>query len=202
MCMNDFFREVFILAKYFLKRFSKDELIERLALIYFAIISEGIRYEFKEQGLKCVILRGPMLQWNGFVGIPESHPLYGYNYFQKRKKEGAPEELLEVYGGITYSADSLPDFLPDGLWYFGFDCGHAHDYLPLILLTDRDLTDYKTRAFVESETRRLARRLKELAEEEIESEKTKDGCKAKSRRTRSLPTSFFSKAMMAQKSAS
>jgi len=163
MNMKDFLREISGLARYFHARFPKDELAERLALALFLIEAEGIQYEFKEQGFRCVIMRGPMLQWNGYVGIPESHPLYGYNYFQKQEK-GAPEELLEVHGGITYSAGNLPGLLPDGLWYFGFDCGHARDYLPLLLLTDRSLTDYKTRAFAEAETRRLARQLKELEE--------------------------------------
>jgi len=158
-----FLEEIVSLAKYFCKHYPKDVLAERLALALFVIEAEGLQYEFKEQGFRCVIMRGPMLQWNGYVGIPENHPLYGYNYFQKRE-EGAPEELLEVHGGITYSADSLPGFLLDGLWYFGFDCGHYCDYLPLILLTDRNLTDYKTRSFVEAETRRLARQLKELEE--------------------------------------
>jgi len=104
-----FFGQILVLASYFRKHSSKVALAERLALIHSAIAAEGMQYEFKEQGLKCVILRGPMLQWNGYVGIPKNYPLYGYNYFQKRE-EGAPEELLEVHGGITYSAESLPGF--------------------------------------------------------------------------------------------
>jgi len=156
-----FFEQILGLASYFHKQFSKDALAERLALIHFAIATEGMYYEFKEQGFRCVLLRGPFLQWNGYVGIPEGHPLYGATYSQKRGGV-LPEELLEVHGGLTYSANCLPGFLPDGLWYFGFDCSHLCDYSPLFSLLERDLLLYKTRSFAEAETRRLAQQLAEL----------------------------------------
>jgi hypothetical protein len=44
---------------------------------------------------------------------------------------------LEVHGGISYADDHAPFEPPDGRWWFGFDCGHAGDYLPTMPLPDR-----------------------------------------------------------------
>jgi hypothetical protein len=37
---------------------------------------------------------------------------------------------FQVHGGVNYAHDHAPDHEPDGRWWFGFDCGHAGDYLP------------------------------------------------------------------------
>ena len=37
--------------------------------------------------------------------------------------------LFDVHGGITYSGPSVPGSKPDGLWWFGFDCAHAGDFV-------------------------------------------------------------------------
>jgi hypothetical protein len=37
---------------------------------------------------------------------------------------------FQVHGGVSYASDHVPDHEPDGRWWFGFDCGHAGDFLP------------------------------------------------------------------------
>lgn len=38
--------------------------------------------------------------------------------------------VLHVHGGLTYADDHYPLAEPDGLFWFGFDCGHAGDFCP------------------------------------------------------------------------
>jgi hypothetical protein len=44
---------------------------------------------------------------------------------------------LQVHGGVNYAEDHVPDGKPDGRWWFGFDCGHAGDYMPFNTNIDR-----------------------------------------------------------------
>lgn len=45
--------------------------------------------------------------------------------------DGCPISLaLHVHGGCNWSKNYIPDEKPDGRWWFGFDCGHAHDLAP------------------------------------------------------------------------
>lgn len=37
---------------------------------------------------------------------------------------------FEVHGGVNFADDQPPGRKPDGRWWFGFDCGHAGDYIP------------------------------------------------------------------------
>lgn len=37
---------------------------------------------------------------------------------------------LQVHGGVNFAEDRVPGDKPDGHWWFGFDCGHAGDYMP------------------------------------------------------------------------
>ena len=37
---------------------------------------------------------------------------------------------FEVHGGVNFAEDNPPGREPDGRWWFGFDCGHAGDYIP------------------------------------------------------------------------
>lgn len=69
---------------------------------------------------------------NGYVVIPNGHPLHGKNY--DKIHEIMP--WLEVNGGLTFSenADDLDnwDELPEnseGMWVVGFDTAHAWDTL-------------------------------------------------------------------------
>ena len=88
----------------------------------------------------------------GYVEVPEGHPLYEVDYFErvilvkdirdlikaehedfyilKRDYEVllSPELFFEVHGGITYSGHGRDGYPveSDG-WWFGFDCAHAWD---------------------------------------------------------------------------
>lgn len=121
---------------------------------------EDNKVDFEADGFRCVMRRGPVGAWCGYVGVPKSHPWYGKGYSDTIKPtpdmlgprdpddHGAidllcmsfsgtsPEEALSItlamriHGGLTYAADHEPFGKPDGLWWFGFDCAHAGDLCP------------------------------------------------------------------------
>lgn len=137
-------------------------------------------------GLACLMVRGPMGCWCGYVGVPPEHPLHGADM--------ANEPDLDVHGGITFAAPcqvesgrgpaALVCHVPapgesDNVWWFGFDCGHAWDVSPemdaqlrrhgsgpyseaMAALDAQYLTKsttYKTLAYVQAEVESLARQL-------------------------------------------
>lgn len=106
-------------------------------------------------GLRAVVLMTRMGHHCGYVAVPVGHPLHGVNYsapthvlqapgddepIGKRgvfsliaaaadpSRMQSPELVFDVHGGLTYSdADSKYPAENDGLWWFGYDCGHAGD---------------------------------------------------------------------------
>lgn len=75
---------------------------------------------------------------------------------------------IDVHCGLTYADDSLAgieDGLFGKLWWFGFDTAHAGDQQPLqFLFNEREIYNfpdyvYRNKAFVETETRKLADQL-------------------------------------------
>jgi len=112
----------------------------------------------------------------GYVGVATAHPWHG-----KEINDGDIWQL-EVHGGISYTdpceVDApeatgichVPDpGEPDGLWWFGFDCGHCFDHSPgaataarrygLEADPDDDARTYRTLHFVRDECARLAGQL-------------------------------------------
>ena len=66
-------------------------------------------------GLSCVITRHQRLGiLCGYVAIGKDHKLYG-----------CTGDDLCVHGGVTFEGGD-----DGGLWWFGFDCGHAFDGIP------------------------------------------------------------------------
>lgn len=85
----------------------------------------------------------------GYVGLTKKHPLYGIPYneesaylkFPEKENIGkrgilavicsngkaTPEVVFDVHGSITYSGGRDYPVKSDGLWWFGFDCGHLGD---------------------------------------------------------------------------
>jgi hypothetical protein len=86
-------------------------------------------------------------------GLPYNHPLkLPASWFEGRKvdegtgpmdifmhiisgaksiDDACPISLaLHVHRGCNYADDHVPGSKPDGRWWFGFDCGHAGDYMP------------------------------------------------------------------------
>lgn len=54
----------------------------------------------------------------GYVGIPESHPLFGIHYLDEDFKG------IDVHGGVTFT-DHWDD--DKATWWIGFDYGHYGD---------------------------------------------------------------------------
>lgn len=108
-----------------------------------------------EAGFRAVVIMGDLGFRCGYVGLPQGHKLHGVSYSQETEylvkipntesvgKRGimtlflagvgdgipqSPEMVFDVHGSLTYSAE-YTDYpvKSDGLWWFGFDCGHAGD---------------------------------------------------------------------------
>lgn len=125
-----------------------------------------------ETDLDCLVVRGPMSAWCGYVGLPPGHRLHGRRYDD--------DELLDVsvHGGLTF-ADRCMEGLPagegvchvplpgrpDDVWWLGFDCGHYTDVVPAMVsrmpsgLRNPHAT-YRTLDYVRRETTRLAEQLR------------------------------------------
>lgn len=87
---------------------------------------------------------------NGYVLIPEGHPLYGNRDYYAACFDG-----LEVHGGITYSEKDIPskkaEFITDKpdpgceYWVLGFDTVHAYSRASM----DKDWVTRETLRFKE-----------------------------------------------------
>jgi hypothetical protein len=116
-------------------------------------------------GLPCLVKRNDMGCLCGYVGVAEGHPLHGVYH-----------EGLDVHGGITFAdfcageddpAHSICHIPgpgePERVWWLGFDCGHAWDYVPAMAALP-DLASsalftrgtYKTVGYVRDQCAQLA----------------------------------------------
>ncbi len=123
--------------------------------------NEPDELDFVEAGLKCALRRGPVGCWNGYVGVPKAHPLYGKSY------DDAMDEGITAHGGLTYAGDGW--WGKDGLWWFGFDTAHHGDWMPPIADFGAKYPEYrkahlgqtyKTLEYTQNELRELAVQLK------------------------------------------
>jgi hypothetical protein len=79
------------------------------------------------------LLKLPAAWFEGRRGLEGTGPM---DFFMHILRGNNPLEAceigmaLQVHGGVNYAEDSVPGGKPDGRWWFGFDCGHAGDYLP------------------------------------------------------------------------
>lgn len=119
-----------------------------------------IEKEWTQKGLKCKIIRNPHLGiLCGYVAVPSGHPDWG-------KEE---EEIdVDVHGGLTFAKQGGldPRWENKNFWWFGFDCGHAFDFIPGIFarlppeLKKREPEEHEwTVEEVFSETNKLAKQL-------------------------------------------
>lgn len=127
----------------------------------------------------CLIVRGPVGALCGYVGVSPDHPLYGKPY-------NAPEvQEVQIHGGLTFAGGCQPPhssahFIchvptpgePDDVWWFGFDCAHCGDGVPVFTLIDsriglweasREVSTYRTLSYVQTEVTSLAAQLKVLS---------------------------------------
>lgn len=135
-------------------------------------------------GLDCLIVRNDMGALCGYVGVPPDHPWHGVGYNDCRNDpqrcdgddiicDCRPDQVVDVHGGLTFSAACrestdpsqgichVPEpGRPADVWWFGFDCAHAHDFLPGRLMFPSDWSDtYRTVGYVRAEVASLARQL-------------------------------------------
>lgn len=128
---------------------------------------EPDREEFVHAGLPCILRRGPMGVWCGYVGVPPEHPWHG---------RGCDEVEVSVHGGLNYSEACDHELgvchvpapgASDDVWWFGFDCAHGGDRIPKMeRLALRSFTTgvYRTIHYARMETRALADQLSAFAE--------------------------------------
>ena len=144
-------------------------------------------------GLQCALRRGPSGHWCGYVGLPQSHPLFGLGcgdespalvgFVERLKNSKMPENpsfsllisclsgefkpspdiAFEVHGGLTYARDGSFIFGNSNLWVFGFDCNHCDDYAPKSHGSDGIYRDID---YTTKETEKLARQLASLMQNE------------------------------------
>ena len=150
------------------------------------------------EGENVYILRHKdLLSLCGYEGVPKNHPWFGKGYSEAvivepevRDKEidkispialllaaGANLDesempidcIIQVHGGITYSADHRPGKEPDELWWFGFDCSHSGDLAPGLdsLLNGT----YRNLEFVKQECRSLMKQLMAVKQQGINYDK-------------------------------
>lgn len=137
--------------------------------------AEPDRVEWRDTtGLPCLALRHPASgHWCGYVGVPPEHPYSG------KSDEQLCEEgyILAVHGGITFASfcqevsklgEHRVCHTPepgehDHVWWFGFDCAHAGDLIPVsahrLWPSLPDYERYKTLDYVERECAQLAQQL-------------------------------------------
>lgn len=135
---------------------------------------DKVQWQDEVTGLPCLIVRGPVGSWCGYVGVNQGHSLYLKDY---------DEAEVSVHGGLTFSNKCEPDANEekgichvagegetDYVWWFGFDCAHSHDYCPAyaalpssISWRGGDYAEYKDMEYVKRQVKTLASQLAGLA---------------------------------------
>lgn len=129
---------------------------------------EPDRIEWRTRtGLRGLIRRGFGGPWCGYVALSRRHRLHGLH-------GGAIAHALPygVHGGVTHTGELRPHERT-GLFWVGFDCGHAWDFVPDSYGIGREyftqLEDdmfgrrvYRDVAYVRAEVEDLARQLTRL----------------------------------------
>lgn len=78
-------------------------------------------------------LKLPMSWFEGRRGLEGTGPMDLFLHVVRGKELNDACEIslaFQVHGGVNFAEDSPPGRKPDGRWWFGFDCGHAGDYVP------------------------------------------------------------------------
>lgn len=129
---------------------------------------DKIQWLDKETGYPCIIRRshgtGALC---GYVGVNKNHPFFEKDYDEF--------EEINVHGGLTHA-----DFCQEGepergichvtknhekVWWFGFDCAHFGDLIPLggsIFRLTNEAKKYRDVTFVRKQVSKLAHQLKKV----------------------------------------
>lgn len=147
---------------------------------------DKVQWPDEATGLPCLIVRGPVGAWCGYVGVPVGHPWHGKGYddcgMYAPKPDGYEEDWYPcVHGGLTYAAgcghgDNPARGIchipgpgePDDVWWLGFDCSHAGDLTcmnrPERMSIFTDIGDeYRDIAYVRAQVQSLARQAQRAA---------------------------------------
>lgn len=121
-------------------------------------VDEPDRVEWRAHGHVCLIVRGPHGSLCGYVGVTPGHPWHG-------KPLAEVEESVDAHGGLTYAAECQGNIChvpapgePEHLYWLGFDCGHAGDFVPVLARLGCAFHDdqYRTVEYVRAAVERLA----------------------------------------------
>jgi hypothetical protein len=129
-------------------------------------------------GLPCLIVRGPYGALCGYVGVNKNHPYFGQSY---------SDIHAEVHGGLTFAgkcrpgdeAETICHLVSEGeddeVWWLGFDCSHAFDFMPKmgIIFGHDDKCVYRDMDYVTKEIENLAIQLKQAEAIDIDHEVVK-----------------------------
>jgi hypothetical protein len=111
-------------------------------------VADGVRWKVRDSGL-CLC---------AYVGIPEGHALADIQPYGRLP--------LRVHGGLTFSERGGVDRRWEkGLWWYGWDYGHAGDFMPFPGLPGRGWSLREVEAEAKAAAREMARlmRLSEKA---------------------------------------
>lgn len=101
----------------------------------------------KESNLDCLAVRAHHGAWCGYVGIPPGHPWYDVSPWDVETSEDVN------YGNRCLEDEPEPTIChvpepgrPADVYWIGFDCAHAWDYVPAYSanLPDRSQGTYRT----------------------------------------------------------
>lgn len=121
---------------------------------------DKLQWQDEATKLPCLIVRGSGALC-GYVGVSKGHPYFGreYQYI---------EDDIEIHGGLTYTnkcqyfiCHEVEEGEDENVWWIGFDCAHAGDYLPGAHNSFLDGI-YRDISYVKAEVKELARQLHEI----------------------------------------
>ena len=145
---------------------------------------DKIQFADPETGMPCLIVRNYSGALCGYVGVAEGHLAFEQSY---------EEPDVNVHGGLTFAGFCREGAEehgichvpgpgePDRIWWLGFDCAHAGDYMPQTTASLREsgffekhpesvafhkppYERYRTVAYVKKQCAKLANQLEAMCE--------------------------------------
>lgn len=128
--------------------------------------NEPDHVDFVHLGFACILHRGSMGSWCGYVAMPPGHPWH---------KEQYDQVPARVHGGLTYGRECMGDVChvpkpgeSDDVWWLGFDCSHGWDIVPAMAQINADIgfsfilkdAIYRDQKYAMNECKRLAAQAK------------------------------------------
>jgi hypothetical protein len=125
---------------------------------------DKVQWPDEATALPCLIVRNHYGALCGYVGVPPDHPWHGKHYDDDAV-------MVDVHGGLTFSnscsEEAEDDSIchmpapgePDNVWWFGFDCAHHGDFVPMLRDSFAANDCYRDRAYVEDQCCALAAQL-------------------------------------------